>query len=68
MLTRYQMLLLLVLVLWPMAIFGLLFLMSRLERYVGRMEGRTPQEVGLEPIEGEAPEKEVRIVVGDKAL
>ncbi len=67
-LTAYQLMLLLVLVLWPFAIFTLLWLMNRLEQYVERAEAQTPQEAGLEPVSGEAPEKEVRVIVGDQVV
>jgi hypothetical protein len=63
--TPYQIFLLCVLVLWPFAIVALLFLMSRLERYVQVTEAETPEQAGLEPVEGSA-EKEVRIVFGDQ--
>ena len=66
--TGYQLLLLCVLILWPLAIMGLLFLMSRLERYEGRVAAATPEEAGLEPVAGEAPEREVRIVFGDRVV
>ncbi|MQB01109.1 MAG: hypothetical protein GEU78_12580 [Actinobacteria bacterium] len=66
--TRYQTMLLMVLIVWPFAILALLFFMSRLERYVQRLDARTPQEAGIEPVAGEAPEREVRIVVGDQVV
>jgi hypothetical protein len=66
--TGYQILLLFVLALWPVGIFGLLFLMSRLENYVNRVEANTPEEAGLEPVEGDEPEREVRIRFGDKVV
>ena len=66
--TGYQVLLLFVLALWPVVIFGLLFFMSRLENYVNRVEANTPEEAGLEPVEGAEPEKEVRIRFGDKVV
>ena len=66
--TPYQIFLLLVLILWPFAILGLLYLMSRLESYVKRTGADTPEEAGLEPVEGAAGEKEVRIVFGDKVV
>jgi hypothetical protein len=65
--TPYQIFLLCVLVLWPFAIVALLFLMSRLERYVQVTEAETPEQAGLEPVEGSA-EKEVRIVFGDQVI
>ena len=66
--TPYQLFLLLVLVLWPAAIMGLLFLMARLERYEARVGAANPQEAGLEPVAGEAPEREVRIRFGDRVV
>jgi hypothetical protein len=66
--TGYQLFLLAVLVLWPLAIMGLLFLMSRLERYESRVAAETPEEAGLEPVTGQAPEREVRIVFGDRVV
>jgi hypothetical protein len=63
--TPYQILLLILLVAWPLAIFGVLFLMQRLEHYVARLDAATPEEAGLEPVEGEAPEREVKIVFDD---
>jgi hypothetical protein len=62
--TRYQLVLLVVLATWPFLIFGLLFLMERLEGYVQRIDAQTPEEAGLEPVAGEAPEREVQIVFG----
>jgi hypothetical protein len=66
--TGYQILLLFVLALWPVGIFGMLFLMSRLENYVNRVEANSPEEAGLEPVEGEEPEREVRIRFGDQVV
>ena len=66
--TGYQILLLCVLALWPVVIFGLLFFMSRLETYVNRVEANTPEEAGLEPVQGAEPEKEVRIRFGDQVV
>jgi hypothetical protein len=66
--TPYQIFLLLVLILWPFAILGLLYLMSRLESYVKRTGAETPEEAGLEPVEGEPEEKEVTIVFGDTVI
>ncbi len=67
-LTPYQLILMIVLILWPLAIFALLFLMHRLEEYVDRPEAHSPEEAGLEPVEGEAPEKEVKVIVGDRVV
>ncbi len=66
--TRYQTILLVVLAAWPFVILGLLFLMSRLEDYVARIDAHTPQEAGLEPVEGSPAEREVRIVLGDQVV
>jgi hypothetical protein len=66
--TPYQLLLLAIVVLWPLAIIGLLFLMSRLENYVKRLDASTPEEAGLEPIEETTPEREVKIVFGDQVI
>lgn len=66
--TGYQLLLLAVLFLWPLAIGGLLWLMSKLENYVGRMEATTPEEAGLEPVEGTPREREVKIVFGGQVV
>ena len=66
--TRYQLLLLIVLIVWPLVIFFLLFMMSRLESYGTRLSSRSPEEAGLDPVRGRAPEREVKIVVGDKVV
>jgi hypothetical protein len=66
--TRYQTILIVVLIVWPLAILALLFFMSRLEDYVQRLDARTPEEAGIEPVAGESPEREVRIVVGDTVV
>jgi hypothetical protein len=66
--TAYQLFLLLVLLLWPPAIMGLLFLMARLERFESRAGASTPEEAGLEPVAGESPEREVRIRFGDRVV
>lgn len=66
-LTNYQLLLIVILIVWPLAIMALLFLMSRLEDYVNRSEAETPEEAGLEPVRGK-PEREVRIVFGDRVV
>lgn len=42
--------------------------MSRLEDYVKRSGAETPEEAGLEPVEGRPEEKEVTIVFGDKVV
>ena len=66
--TAYQVLLLCILVLWPVVIFGLLFLMSRLENYVNRVDAETPEEAGLEPVGGQTREREVQIRFGDQVI
>jgi hypothetical protein len=66
--TPYQVFLLIVLITWPFAILGLLFLMSRFENYVARHHAETPREAGLEPIEGSPEEREVTIVFGDQVV
>ena len=66
--TRYQLILLVVLAAWPFAILGLLFLMSRLESYVKRIDAQTPEEAGLEPVSGTSEEREVQIVLDDKVI
>jgi hypothetical protein len=66
--TAYQGLLLAVLVVWPLAIVGILFLMSKLENYVKRMDAQTPEEAGLEPVDGQPGDREVRIVFGDRVV
>ena len=64
----YQVFLAAVLVTWPLIIFGLLFLMSRMEDYVNRTDAETPQEAGLEPVEGRSGEREVQIRFGDQIV
>ncbi len=66
--TAYQGFLLAVLVLWPLLIVGLLFLMSKLERYVARIDAEHPEEAGLEPVDGGTEDREVRIVFGDRVV
>lgn len=66
--TAYQIFLLVVLVTWPFVIMGMLFLMHRMENYVKRVDASTPEEAGLEPVAGSAPEKEVTIVFGDEVV
>lgn len=66
--TTYQLILLLTLILWPLAIFAILYVMSRLEERLKRQDVATPKEAGLEPVAGTAPEKEVAVFVGDKAV
>jgi len=64
--TGYQLFLLLVIIIWPVAIGTLLFSMSRIENWIGRMDAATPEEAGLEPVAGE--EREVKIVFGDRVV
>jgi len=66
--TAYQVFLLVVLVTWPIVIFGMLFLMHRLENYVNRLTAETPEEAGLEPVAGQPEEREVRIRFGDRIV
>lgn len=66
--TAYQGFLLGVLILWPMVIIGILFLMGKLESYVGKMDAQTPEEAGLEPVSGDTQEREVKIVFGDRVV
>ena len=66
--TAYQVFLLVVLVSWPIVIFGILVLMNKLENYVNRINADTPEEAGLEPVEGETGEREVRIRFGDQIV
>lgn len=66
--TSYQILLLILLVAWPLAMAGVLFVMQRLEGYVARLDAATPEEAGLEPVEGESPEREVKIVFDDHVV
>jgi hypothetical protein len=66
--TSYQLLLIVILILWPFIITALLYVMSRLESYVNRTEAESPKEAGLEPIRGKTPDREVRIVFGDKVV
>ena len=56
------------LVVWPLAIIGILFLMSKLESYVNRSEAESPEEAGLEPVSGKTDDREVRIVFGDQVV
>ena len=64
----YQVFLVAVLLLWPLTILGLLFLMTKLEAYVNRVDAATPEEAGLEPVAGSAPEREVKIVFGEQVV
>ncbi len=66
--SSYQVFLAAVLVTWPVVIFGLLFLMSRMEDYVNRTDAETPQEAGLEPVDGRSGEREVQIRFGDQIV
>jgi len=66
--TPYQIFLTAVLVVWPLIIGGTLFLMSRLETYVRRLDAQTPEEAGLEPVEGAIEDREVRVVYGDRVV
>ncbi|HVL64787.1 MAG TPA: hypothetical protein VM573_06415 [Actinomycetota bacterium] len=66
--TPYQIFLLIVLITWPFVIFGIMFLMHRIEEYVRRSDAGTPEEAGLEPVAGSSQEKEVTIVFGDQVV
>lgn len=66
--TRYQLVLLVVLATWPFVIMGLLFLMSRLEDYVARPDADSPEQAGLEPVTGESSDREVKVVYGDQVV
>jgi hypothetical protein len=57
-----------VLVTWPLVIVGLLFFMSKLEAYVGRLDADTPEEAGVEPVAGSTRDREVTIVFGDRVV
>jgi hypothetical protein len=62
----YQLFLLLVIIIWPLAMGALLFSMSRIENWIERVDAATPKEAGLEPVAG--GEREVRIVFGDRVV
>ena len=62
----YQLFLLLVIIIWPLAMGALLFAMSRIEGWIERVDAATPEEAGLEPVAG--GEREVRIVFGDRVV
>ena len=66
--TRYQFFLMMVLILWPFVIMGMLFFMSKIESYVARTDADNPEDAGLEPVQGESPEREVTIVYGDQVV
>ncbi len=66
--TAYQLFLWALLIIWPVGIAGLLFLMSKLEEYVSRIDAATPEEAGLEPVEGTPREREVKIVFGGQVV
>lgn len=66
--TPYQVLLLILLVAWPLAVAGLLYVMQRLERYVARLDAQTPEEAGLEPVAGETEDREVKIIFDEHVV
>lgn len=66
--TGYRIFLLVILLLWPLIIMGVLFLMSRLETYVNQSGASSPEEAGLDPIQGTTEDKEVRIRFGDQVV
>ena len=65
---RYQILLLVILLAWPLVIFGILYLMSKLEDWVRRVDAESPEEAGLEPVAGSSPDKEVQIIFGEEIV
>jgi hypothetical protein len=67
-LTAYQLFLGVVLVLWPFTILAMLYVMSKLEDYVNRLDAATPEEAGLEPVKGRTGDREVKIVYGGKVV
>jgi hypothetical protein len=42
--------------------------MSRFEDYLARTDADSPESAGLEPVQGQAPEREVRIIFGDQVV
>jgi hypothetical protein len=64
----YRVFLAVVLVTWPVVIVGLLFFMSKLEDYVGRLDADTPEEAGVEPVAGSTRDREVTVVFGDRVV
>lgn len=66
--TRYQLFLLVTLVIWPLILMGTLFLMSRIESRLARSDASAPKQAGLEPVAGESEDREVKIVFGDKVV
>jgi hypothetical protein len=66
--TSYHIFLIAILVLWPSTIFGILFLMDRLERIMERPVASTPEEAGLAPVSGSSEEREVQIVFEDRVV
>jgi hypothetical protein len=64
----YQIFLLIVLIAWPFVIGGMLFAMSRVQDNIERSDATTPEEAGLEPVTGKAPDREVTIVFGDEVV
>ena len=64
----YRVFLAVVLVTWPVVIVGLLFFMSKLEDYVGRLGADTPEEAGVEPVAGSTRDREVTVVFGDRVV
>lgn len=66
--TPYQLFLLGILIAWPFAAMGLLFLMNRFEHYLERSTAGSPEEAGLEPVEGTPTEREVKVVFDDEVV
>lgn len=66
--TAYHVFLVAIVIVWPSTIFGILFLMDRLEQIMERPVASTPEEAGLTPVSGTSEEREVQIVFGDQVV
>ena len=64
----YEVFFVIVLLLWPIAIAGLLVVMHRLEKFVERTGGETPEQAGVEPVAGTTGDPEVRVVFGAEVV
>jgi hypothetical protein len=64
----YHIFLVAILIVWPSTIFGILFLMDRLEQIMERPVASTPEEAGLTPVSGTSQEREVQIVFDDQVI
>lgn len=42
--------------------------MNRFEHYLAQSQASTPEEAGLEPVEGHSTDREVKVVFGDKVV